>query len=398
MRGGVFTTLHSRRRRQWSSAAVQRLASREAKTVTWGALFSVHPVAITGSWDGLLLDFSHFLHPYFQRVAGSSITAPLDLKKVSLHRVATGQVVPVTFAGARTKTIAPGERHVLSDEVTPSAFGLSVFGTEVYRCRIWFEVPVGASISVTNTASATWEFNAGGATLPNVDSTDPFWPNDGINQGIGGFSYGPVVVGRTSATRKPAFFLTGDSLLDGYAPSYMMDAFSSLSNPCIEFSMGGTSQVDLSWDTSWTSYMRYCDALIDEQGTNAHLVTDKFGYWDIAKVAHGHALVAHIGGLARASSSNQFVDAAGQTPVLGGTWWDTLETFLATEVAAGRLAIQHKMMSVRDPSNPRLWLTDGTPYKYTVSDGLHQTAASNPLLTAEAAPLIAALAGIIRGL
>lgn len=372
--------------RTWTSAAVQRMSSHVATMVGVTGVYSSMPVKMIGSWAGIKFDFCNFIHP---GVVASYPAGTVQIIQVALHRVSTGQVVPITFGGARTKTLNANAVHQLSDEILPSAFGLSSFGAGDYMIRSWIEAPIGTNFPVTGCGAFGWRFDPA-TQQPNVDSTTSFIGN---TSNIGAFVFGPVVVGRVATTRAPAVFIVGDSIIDGFSPqSWIMGACENLGSPCIEYPLGGTHQAQLAAGTEWRSYMQYADAFIDEMGTNNPSATSGFGvYWTEARQTYGHHWIAHIGGLPKTNSSDSFTTLSGQSPQDGvDVWWDSLEAFFATQITAGLLTFQHRMTSVADPGNVKRWITNGTA-NYATQDGLHPTPAMAPLLTAEAQPLILGL-------
>ena len=373
--------------RTWSSAAAQRLATRSQWTLqTHTGFFSTVTVYVTGGpWDAIKLDFCNISHPMqLSRYPSETVNGAVTIVKVWVIRKATGQGVAATFAGARGTVVAVGAKHVLTDEILPAAFGLSKITPGEYEIRVDARVAVGSRFLTMHAGSpSSTEYDPAGSNLPNVDSSDSFYGT----RNIGGFAVSPVVVGRTSATRKASLFVVGDSLLDQHATSWAMTGGRSMDIPLIEMSLGGSHHGDLAARSEWRSYMDYCDGFVESLATNDPSNTSSYAdYWAAAKNTYAHRKIAQIGGYPRTpSSSDSWATPGGQTKYPGGTWWDTQDTFFSSKVADGTLMFARKFSCVRDPGDSDLWLTNGTPY-YATIDGLHHSEAMVSLLAAEAAP------------
>lgn len=82
--------------------------------------------------------------------------------------------------------------------------------------------------------------------------------------------------------------------------------------------------------------------------------------------------------LPRVTSSNSFVDAAGQTPVAGftvGGVRDTYNTWLSTQVGGLLDGIIDPNIYVEDQSNPGKWISTGAA-NYATTDGIHPSTAA----------------------
>jgi len=380
------------------SMAVQRMP---AETVTLSAqtgLYSEAPFTVTGgTWSAMVLDFANMAHP-----ALASVTGSVSIVKAAVKRVSTGQVVPVTFGGLRTKTLTAGAKHQLADEIAPSAFGLASFGAESFVAITDVRGTVGQAIPCIRSTTSAREYDPAGGTLPSVDTGAAFTGGTAKT----GFAFGPVVVGRAASTRTPALFVTGDQIMAYHAQSWAMTALAADSIPCIEYSATGAHQGHLGGATAWRSYLAYCDGLVDSLGTNdvdASQLNSFLSYWTDAKATYGHATVAQYGGLPRNSCFDSQFRGYGyvsETP----NWWSAHKKFFLEQVLLGNLSSTREFYAPREPYGYSKWLLnastfstyDATPNWSTV-DGIVPSALFSGRMSDEARPVLRGILKRIAG-
>jgi hypothetical protein len=375
------------------SMAVQRMPADTVTLSTQTGLYSELPFATTGgTWSAMVLDFSNLAHP-----ARASVTESVSIVKAAVKRVSTGQVVPVTFGGLRTKTLTAGAKHQLADEIPPSAFGLTTFGPEAFLVITDARGAVGQAIPCARSANSAREYDPAGGTLPNVDAGTAF--TGGAAKA--GYVFGPVVVGRAASTRTPALFVAGDQIMAYHAQSWAMTALAADSIPCLEYSATGAHQGHLGGATAWRSYLAYCDGLVDSLGTNdptAAQLNSFLGYWADAKSTYGHTTVAQYGGLPNNSCADGQFRGYGylSSPP---DWWLSHKRYFLEQVQAGNLDSCREFYSMREPYGYQGWLLnsssvasyDATPNWSTV-DGKIPSALFNGKMADEARPVLRGIA------
>lgn len=231
------------------------------------------------------------------------------IDEVALERVTGTTAAPVTFSGGRTATLLAGAVDFLSDDILPSAFGLSEFTKgDDYYIKVKAHVassgqyfPGSRSIQEGLTQRSK-RYNYGAGTVSAAETYGDFTSVSGTpaitNEGTGGNSNGfcPMVVGYFANGDTKTFFVNGDSIIDGTASPYdgtfMQYACNTASGgpyAMMEVAAGGSSQVDFNGaSTLYRTLYKYARILVDELGTNAPTtaITTHFpAIWNAARAA-----------------------------------------------------------------------------------------------------------------
>ena len=329
-----------------------------------------------------VLDFYNIPYP------GDAAVADISVDEVVMVDVPTGAATRALFSGAQNLSLPAGTRHAVSDVIHAGMLGLATF-TKGRQVRIKMRGTCTQSGGFpTCTISQTMIFYDKATCTVNSLLSSAAITVTGANQTTSNGVYEPVIVGlRNSASSPAAVMAVGDSLLDNSEPSYIQRSGTTNGIAVLEMSKGGMTQGNLSSDTSWTSYLRYVNVLIDDMGTNASTDTTSFaGYWNIAKNTFGYP-VYHVGLYPRASaSSDSYTTISGQT-IFPGWSPPGVEPYFDARVADGTLAGQFRPASIRDAATNK-WAVDGTSFKYT-GDGTHPTAFADELVKVEFDPVFA---------
>lgn len=317
----------------------------------------------------------------------------------------TGAVVPITFNGARSKTIASGAIDQQSDEVTAARFGVSVIpaGTTIYVKGI-ITVPTGGFIPQTafieNSGSGTQTFMYDStATFPSsVDSPGNF-TFTGTAPTNKSQSFMVILLGRPVAD-KLSIIGIGDSITtyfnDGdFTPtsggSYFQRALRNATNTAwsagINCSRSGATTLDfIGSNTNWSNYIKYCNAAsfylgtndFGTSGTGITLATYQARISALQVILTSSSIIlprqiACLIGPRAVSSSDNFTTEAGQTVLPGWNSTGTVQTandWLVTLVSANGIRAAIDTPGKRGTDYWKWAVTASTNNLYT-SDGLH---------------------------
>ncbi len=300
--------------------------------------------------------------------------------------------------------MADGANDLLSDAILPSAFGLSKFTTgELY----WVKGILGFAASsrvpssqraVSNfSGSQAGFFTAANTTPSSVDAPGTFTATgtalDGRSNG-----YCPMLMGRPLVD-KPSFIGIGDSIMEitgdntvGTTPSFgagffqraMHDAGTAQTGlrPSILLARVGIAAVNVAASDLWKPLLKYVRFAVEELGTNdmgtgggasvTAIQSNLQSIW--AACAAAGVGVYRTNYIARSTSTNGWLDKAGQTPSPGwadGQTRDQINAWFATKVADNTLRGVIDTLSVAtDPTDNHYYLSNGTAFATTV-DGTH---------------------------
>ena len=310
---GVVAPLPTRNWRLASCGGLIPNASRSASSTVATTYQSQLPVYI-GSDDQNVIKLTHDNWT----LAGQENTgfnSGFTIAKETLHiPSAPIPLVPVTFSGSRSLTLANGDAAITSDPLYPQQFGLTVFP----RGMMGWVRSAGTTNGVGSVPQGRYFAAVGGSfcevgttqTAAQVDVTSNMSGTGGtsVSQGTGPTAIVGQAVGVSSTATKLGAFHLGDSIIDGlydttfatpYGKGFVCRAASD--NMGANASAGGTPgsllafiQGSHSGDSNWATsagsttrvskYWAYCNVLFTEFGTN-----------DIGSAGTGNAYNIHSG-------------------------------------------------------------------------------------------------------
>lgn len=359
--------------------------------------------------------------------ANVEVDAPVAHQYSKIAVEIGNRVVPVTFGGARSVSIAGGRAYVLSDPIPASAFGVSVLArdTRMFVRGLGIAGP-GRSLPVGTVATGEGMRMAVYPPASAIDDIDI----PGVLTVAKGSQSRPVAPGPCLVLgRFPAGFLsvicTGDSIADGAGDNARLavgkgffnraaiDAQGFNAIPSLNLtkfgSTAGTLQKNLGTPGAVgfayrQALLGFGNVLVDQYGTNSlgastptaasRVLDTSRPLWTLARAA-GIQKIIRTTLLPRTASSNRFVDAAGQTPPVNwgpGESRDAVNAAFVAAQAAGTIdAIADLLPAVADPADAHRWMSNGAP-GYATKDGTHPSSASARLM---GDALRAAYAGIV---
>jgi hypothetical protein len=378
------------------------------------------PIYIAQDASEANLWFSNWLHSQTPGPNGF----PLEVLGVSLQKEGDTTTVPVLFNGARNLPMADGANDLLSDAILPSAFGLSKFTTgELY----WVKGILGfaASSRVPSSQRAVSQFSgsqaafftAANTTPTSVDAPGAFTVTgtalDGRSNG-----YCPMLLGRPLVD-KPSFIgltdsigeITGDNGVGtsadfglAFFQRSMHDAGTARTGlrPSILVGRVGIAAFSVAASDLWKPLLKYVRFAIDELGTNdigtsgnavlSSIQTSLQSIWTACAAAGVGVYRTNL--TARSTSTNGWLDKAGQTPSPGwgdGQTRDQLIAWFATKVSDGTLRGVIDTLSVStDATDNHYYLSNGTGFATTV-DGTHPQPFIHELMAGSVRAVIAGL-------
>ncbi|WP_309395923.1 SGNH/GDSL hydrolase family protein [Cerasicoccus maritimus] len=336
---------------------------------------------------------------------------------VWLERESDGQVVPVTFSGARSLVMTGGvsQAYYMADPIDSSVWtGGTPQRDEIFWLQIKGNIdadedhiPVGAHTTMSGSLMAiyppaddpgTYDF-VGKPTLTN--STANYW---GLPVMFGGrfteaghlsvIGLGDSILYGSGDTRQPV--VAGSSFLsratvddDGLNTVAMFNMARHA-----ESAGGFISHHDLRGE-----FLQFANVVVEEYGTN-DLGTNGTGdpdtmysrvqtIWQLARDA-GVETIIRTKLLPRTSSSDSWQTMENQTVNNGwgdGEKRDTFNAYLETALSEGKIdMLVDTLSAVSDPSDSHYWVTNGAS-KYATGDGTHLSGGGNALA---AVPLRAA--------
>lgn len=358
-----------------------------------------------GSGDVSELQLSFDNWQFAGREIGNG-TDTITYSKVALE--INGVVVPVTFNGSRSVTLAPGDSMVLSDKILPSAFGLSVFArdlTTYVRCSgsaatVGGNIPCGMFASVTGTRM---ERGGGSVVITDaqVDAIGAMTSQGGTV--IAQANTATCLVGRYVTGDPVSTIGVGDSIMVGladlasatpYGKNWIARAAQDGSGKNLLSFMQAAHSGDNNWlvtaaaSARTRKYMAICNTMIEEFGTNDFgsagagdintIYSNAVKLWDLAK-GEGVKNIIRTLLLPRVDTTDNGATVANQTPRPGwgvGEGRDQLNQKFRDAATAGTVKVALDLLSVVQAGS------DTTRWAATYSqDGIHpyQAPANAPM-------------------
>lgn len=291
----------------------------------------------------------------------------------------------VTFSGSSVG-ICPSAGLLFSDPVI-----LDIPKWALYKYRIQIRNLNGLGIIYTRSGLAGGDFaDFGIAPLPSV--------LNGANTPSGsagaGWHHRPMCVIQKTRTR--AICVTGDSREQGYSDVQGAAGFGGQHGRALgpKYAMCNIAQYSdrLDWFLRYGNVhkvpLQFCTDVWTNYGIN-DLVA---GGWTADQLAAAYTQFANsIGGRVlipstltpKSSSSNQWIDLAGQTTDASNSKRVTFNSKLRSRQIPGVNAYQEVADIVESSRDSGLWRVNGT-VKWATNDGTHETAASNTAISAAA--------------
>jgi hypothetical protein len=269
--------------------SIPTLLETMSSTETDLAAKEVHYIG-SGDVDGIrALNFG-----WAHGTTGVQICPAYTIVEAWLVRVATNQAVPFKWAGATSRAVASGESQVISDQITPSQFGLSTFArgdkfiTAFHlTCGAGGKFPATAIRAGTQLPSGSvMAYDPATSTITNLASTATLGVSGLPRSSRPGFS--PVLLG-TFVSGDPIVCMgIGDSIVaDVGATSRAGDAGGSffarslwptdkvIANPFAGFNAGLPGGVPSAWLTATNgsqaklnALLQYANRFVEEYGIN----------------------------------------------------------------------------------------------------------------------------------
>jgi hypothetical protein len=318
--------------------------------------------------------------------------------------------VRATFGGQNIGTIVDGIAEYVSDPILPSSFGLTSFpaGTTFYY-RSRRIVGLGLKHAKHGASGATGEntFYCDGSAASQLMGTGVMAKQTGGATALA--ELGPTaIIGRPKGIPDFSVLLVGDSIMDGNNDNSIdgdgsagggwsargLWSVSGRTVPFIKCSVGGSlAQHFADGFTKRSVYFKYCTHAVCNYGTNdlvagrsaTQVLADLQVIWASLKTSR----IRHVEQtliFPRVTSSNSYVDAAGQTTLsgfdLGGTKRDPLNASIIAAVGANGLDNYLDLNgAVADPAALDKWVSNGTT-TFATSDGTHPQPAIEPTIAA----------------
>lgn len=330
-----------------------------------------------------------------------------------------GVVVPVTFSGSRSKSLAAGDSDVQSDLMHASLFGVSQFSRDAQG---WIK----GIMSVTDNAHSipfsyrspselsgqqvAWFDPAN--TTPSSTDVSGVYTATGTAFATRTGGYNPILIGHP-VVDGPSFFVMGDSISIGVGDNIASAGYNgigfiqramhqtdqSLPLPCLNFGLNGAGQLYFpSSDTRVQGFFQYARFAIDELGTNS--VTSNT-YFNMTTASTAHWTRFRSGGIEkilktkiipRTDSTDNFVTEANQTPKTGFAATELADQYndwLDTKLADNSIEVLLTHSSVQGV-DPFKWIVTGAA-NYSTIDGTHPSVAGHVLMAAELRTAITSL-------
>lgn len=376
---------------------------------TFNAFWQRTPHKLGGPVAEIDVGFMNWVHTTSAEAAnGTEIT----IDCAWIERAATGQVIPLTFAGER-KLVMPANdpsAYHLADPIPSSAwtgsapaqdevFWLQAKGSATPGGVIYQGSPStfsGAKFIVYNPANdpGTKDFSGAVPTISGQSSRTTALPT--------------LFLGRYSGPGHLAVIGIGDSILHGMGdaenPTPVITGFGFFNRAALDASgkntiamlnltrSGETASTWVKNHARQAQLLPFANVVVEEFGTNdlgsggtgtpATILANLDSIWSTCRAAGVQKIVRTLL-CPRTASTDSWSTLSGQTP---NTGWgadgkrDTINAGLQTALAAGKVdALVDTLTPVSDPSDNHCWLTSGTS-KYATTDGTHPSGAGYALL------------------
>lgn len=385
---------------------------------------SRYPYVIAVDCSSLVVSLDNW---YMSSSGQADATNTYSIIDQSLEREGTAYTVPVTYGGLRTKTMDINAVNEMSDEILPSAFGLSKFSKgDIIWIKTHKSVPSagnGVPTSITRTDVTTGAqvryYDSAATTQSSTDATGVYtYTGSSPDTQTSGFR--PILLGRPLEDVKTWFSVTdsigagvGDNGDTYYGPGWigraMHDNGTTVLRPSINMGRGGTTTASyLSTNTRPFTYAQYCTDGIIALGTNnvstgtssnvntiySALVSirDRMRDEGIDKVL--------IGGLGpRTTSSDSWATVGNQTSASGwlaGENANDLNDLMVSGVSNGDFEAVFLHPGLRAGSN--YWkfrvsatqANDSGTSSFATGDGLHPNGTGSEYMAVDARVILAA--------
>ena len=370
--------------------AVASSAGRNAQAFRW-------PYVIGTTLKDIVLSLNNFYLGISNEInTGNAIT----VVEMSLE-APNGVVVPVTFAGVRSKTLANGDYNVQADLIPASAFGLSTIARGgICWVKGIVSVPVAGNafpynsvMPVGDYANSQSGFYDTAVTTPSSTDVAGVYTATGTAFTASSFGFRPIMLGHP-VNDGDSFIAVGDSI--GQSSNDLSSAgicgrafiqralgnYGVSPRPCMNFCIASARTTLMTGGTKWRAFIPYARKAIDEFGTNdvdegASVATIKTRFatlWGILSAA-GINKIYRTELMCKTTSTDNWATTANQTVV--ARWGadeeaDQLNAWFLTKVTDGTLKALCTTQDVKDPVNPFKWRCDDVATaRYCVSDGLH---------------------------
>lgn len=353
------------------------------------------PVTIAGARSKLRLSLDNWA----ATSSGDNIGNDVSIEALALEKVTGGAAVTaVTIGGSGTYTLAAGASAVQTDDILPSAFGLSEFadGSQWYiRARVSVAssgqtVPCGRWSG--ETGATVWVYNPA-STTPSAVVASGSMSYTGTAPTVPSRSFSPLVIGVSASGDPKSIFVTGDSLIEGTSVidgTFVNKATIALGLPYVEHAVGGQSHAERDASTRWRDSLPYGRVLVDNLATNSEAATYMRAHtiYNAARLA-SYDSWHRVEMFPRTTSTDSWATEANQTiasitarPSAG----DRNANFWA---AKGWIAGVMQTDGIQGADTSK-WIVTGAA-NYATSDGVHQSAAADNLLVTQAQAYLSAV-------
>lgn len=369
---------------------VSTSAGKNAQAFRW-------PYVIGADLKDIVLSLNNFyLGASSETNTGNAVT----LVEMSVE-APNGVVVPVTFSGLRSKTLANGDYNVQADAIAAAAFGLATIArASIFWVKGIVTVPVaGNAVPQSNAISngdyanshSYWYDTA--ATTPSSTDVAGVYTATGTAFTSVSAGFRPIMLGHP-VNDGDSFIAIGDSigqsLNDASASGVWGKAFiqRAMGNygvsprPCMNFCINSARSTLLTTGTKWKAFIPYATKAIDEFGTNdvddgtsVATIKTRLGTLWTAFTTGGISKIYRTELMCKTTSTDTWATVANQTVVTrwgAGEEVDQLNAWFLTKVTDGTLRGVVSTLEVKDPVNPYKWRCDDyATARYSAYDGLH---------------------------
>lgn len=370
------------------------------------------PHKLGGPVAEMQIGFMDWMYPYDAETPNAS--NDVTLTHVWLERAATGQVVPVTFAGSRQLVLPMNSTTAcwLSDAIPSYVWdGAPPARDEVFWLHVRGNIPSGGKLPVgtpTTYSGARYLSYPPANDTGTVDTAGTVPSITGATARTLGLPL--VFLGRYTGPGHLSVIGIGDSILDGTGdpanPVPVISGYGFFNRAAVDATgqhaiamfnltrhgQAASNFVNPGRQFRQARFLKFANVVVEEYGTNdlgsggtgttTTILANLNKIWTAARDA-GVQKIIRTKLMPRTTSTDSWATLANQTPNTGwesGGKRDTINTGLQTALADGRIDILLDTLAVLgDPADTNRWLTNGTA-KYTSADGTHLSPSGNALL------------------
>lgn len=371
-------------------------------------------------------DFSELVISAATPTVSSATVEGYTIQSASLEKDGTSLYAPITFNGLRSVTLAAGDYDIQSDAISPAPFGLTKFSRgELYWIRAIITVPTtsgripfgGRAIAQRTGTSFTW-YNPSTYTITNgVDSTGAI-TGTGTSYYARSAGWNPILLGRFTSGDPMTVFGCGDSIHFGQGDTTAVpNGYGIFGRSCVDadgvsnaraninFNRIGSSTGDFTTGYPWMrNYMKYCNTLVDNYGTNdlgsggagsvATIEANLLLIWGYFKSFNPNGKIIRSYIYPRTSSTDSFTTLSGQTITVNfDVKAPQLNTWFDSKVADGTItavAGYSTTMTAIASGEPLKWAVNGTA-NYPTGDGVHPASVMHIARASEIRTILATL-------